>query len=142
MDVQVSRRMRARPAEVAAVMFDPDRDPEWIGGARSVEVLSPDPHGAGARIRRAGRFLGRRFSWVTELTEFVPDRLMRMAFVEGPMRGEVTYAIEPEGGGARVSIRNCGGSSFAFPGLAWILRRSVGKDLERLAALAEAAGRS
>jgi hypothetical protein len=74
---------------------------------------------------------------VTELLEFAPDRLMRMRFAEGPMKGEVTYRIEPEGNGSRVSIRNAGGSSFSFPGMAWLLKRSVSKDLERVAALVE-----
>lgn len=135
MDVEVSKTMRATPAAVAAVMFDPDRDPEWIGGARAVERLSPNPLAPGARTRRLGGFLGRKFSWVTQVEEHVPERLLRMRFVEGPMSGEVSYRIEPIEGGSRVSIRNRGGSSFALPGMSWMLRRSVAKDLDRLAGL-------
>jgi hypothetical protein len=60
---------------------------------------------------------------------------LRMRFVEGPMKGgDVTYRIEPDGSGSRVSIGNTG------PGpqlIAWFVRRSVGKDLERLARLVE-----
>ena len=132
MDIEVERRMAAAPATVAEIMFDPDHDPSWIGGAKAVERLSPDPHRIGARVRRTGGFLGKRFSWVTELAEYVPDHLMRMRFVEGPMKGEVTYRIEPNGDGSRVFIRNSGGSSFTVPGVGLMLRRSVGKDLERL----------
>ena len=58
-----------------------------------------------------------------------------MDFVEGPMKGgDVTYRIEPDGDGSRVSIRNTG------PGpqlMGWFVRRSVAKDLERLARLVE-----
>jgi hypothetical protein len=117
-------------------MFDPCRDPEWIGGAKSVEPPAGDPHRLGARVKRIGGFLGRKFFWVTELAAFEPNRLMRMRFVEGPMKGEVVYAITPEAAGARVSIRNSGGANFAIPGMAWMLRRSVAKDLERLEGLA------
>src|SRR4051794_41214535 len=123
-------------------MFDPQRDPEWIGGARAVEPLGSDPHETGARVRRTGGFLGRKFSWVTELLEFKPDRLMRMRFIEGPMKGEVTYRIDPQGSGSRVSIRNAGGSSFSFPGVGWLLKRSVSKDLERLPGPVQRRGRS
>jgi hypothetical protein len=90
----------------------------------------------GARVKRIGGFLGRKFFWVTELAAFEPDRLMGMRFVEGPMKGEVVYTIAPDGEGARVSIRNSGGASFSVPGMAWMLRRSVAKDLERLEKLA------
>jgi hypothetical protein len=79
--------------------------------------------------------MGRKFSWVTEVAEFQPDRLLRMNFIAGPMKGgDVTYRIEPEGNGSRVSIRNTG------PGpqlMAWFVKRSVGKDLDRLANLVE-----
>ncbi len=137
MDVLVSTDMAASPRRVAAVMFDPRRDPEWIGGARAVDPPTDDPTAVGARTRRHGGFLGKKFSWVTEVVEHRPDSLLRMNFVEGPMRGEVSYAIEPRPNGSRVSIRNAGSSSFSVPGMAWMLRRSVAKDLERLKRIIE-----
>jgi uncharacterized protein YndB with AHSA1/START domain len=137
MDITVTKAIRASPAQVAAIMFDPRQDPEWIGGAKSVDLLSPEPLQLGARVRRNGGFLGRKFSWVTEVLEYVPERLLRMKFVEGPMTGEVSYRSEPAGEGSLVSVRNSGGSSFSVPGMSWMLRRSVGKDLDRLAALVD-----
>ena len=133
MDVTASTSIGAPPAAVAAVMFDPNSDPAWIGGAKSVEPPSGDPVAIGARTTRQGGFMGRKFSWQTEVVEFEPDRLLRMRFVEGPMKGgEVTYRIESDGSGSRVSIRNTGaGLSF----LGWFVKRSVSKDLERLAKL-------
>lgn len=135
MDVTASIEIPAPPANIAAIMFDPAHDPAWIGGAKAVEALSPDPVAIGARTRRIGGFLGKRFSWVTEVREYEPGRLLRMAFVEGPMQGEVSYRIEPNAGGSRVSIRNHGGASFRLPGMSRMVRRSVGKDPERLKAL-------
>ena len=65
--------------------------------------------------------MGRKFSWETEVIGHDPDRLLDMRFIEGPMKGGgVTYRIEPEGGGSRVSIRNSG------PGpqiMGWFVRR-------------------
>lgn len=135
MDVTVTIDMPAPPERVAAIMFDPRRDPEWIGGARSVDMPPDDPTAIGARTRRNGGFLGKKFSWVTEVIEHRPNAMLRMAFVEGPMKGEVSYTIEPTGSGSRVSIRNSGGASFSMPGMTWMLRRSVAKDLDRLKAL-------
>jgi len=39
---------------VASIMFDPARDPEWIGGARSVEWHVSDPTAIGAKVTRHG----------------------------------------------------------------------------------------
>jgi uncharacterized protein YndB with AHSA1/START domain len=135
MDVTASRTIRAGPEDVVRVMFDPRRDPEWIGGARSVDPSSGDPAAIGARTTRHGGFMGKRFSWTTEVVEHRPERLIRVRFVEGPMKGgDVTYRIEPDVNGSRVSIRNTG------PGpqiMGWFVKRSVGKDLDRLAKLVE-----
>ena len=60
-----------------------------------------------------------------------------MAFVEGPMKGGVSYEVRPDGEGAVASVHNRGGASFSVPGMAWMLRKSVAKDLERLAAIVE-----
>ena len=133
MEATATRTIAAPPAAIALIMFDPRRDPEWIGGAKSVEPPAGDPTKIGACVTRHGGFLGRKFSWTTEVEGFEPNRLLRMRFVEGPMKGgSVTYRIEPDGGGSRVSIRNTG------PGpqlMAWFVERSVGKDLDRLAKL-------
>ena len=116
-------------------MFDPRRDPQWIGGAKSIDLPAVDPVAQGARTTRHGGFLGRKFSWTTEVVDHQPNRRLAMRFVAGPMTGgEVIYAIEPEKGGSLVSIRNTG------PGpqlMAWFVRRSVEKDLARLAKLVE-----
>ena len=79
--------------------------------------------------------MGRKFSWQTEVQGFEADHLLHMYFTNGPMKGgSVTYRIEPDGTHSRVSIRNTG------PGprlMSWFVRRSVGKDLGRLAKLVE-----
>ena len=87
-------------------------------------------------MTRHGGFMGRKFSWQTEVASHEPDRLLHMTFVAGPMKGgSVTYRIERDANGSRVSIRNNGpGPGF----MACFVKRSVGKDLDRLAKLVEA----
>jgi len=135
MDVTATRKISASPARVAAIMFDPTRDPEWIGGAKSVDPPTGNPTVIGARTTRHGGFMGRKFSWQTEVVEFEPNSLLDMRFVAGPMKGgSVTYRIAPVGDASQVSIRNTG------PGpqlMGWFVKRSVGRDLARLARLAE-----
>ena len=132
-DVTASRTIAASPGHVAAVMFDPTRDPEWIGGAKTVDAPSANPTAVGARTTRHGGFMGRKFSWQTEVVECEPNRLLDMRFVAGPMKGGgVTYRIQPVGNASLVTIRNTG------PGpqlMGWFVKRSVGKDLDRLARL-------
>lgn len=130
MEATATRTVGASPQEIARVMFDPRRDPEWIGGAKSVEPAEGDPTAVGARVIRHGGFMGRKFSWQTEVVRFEPNRLLDMHFVSGPMKGgDVTYRIEPAERGCKVSIRNTG------PGpqiMSLFVKRSVGKDLKRL----------
>ena len=117
-------------------MFDPFRDPQWIGGAKSVDAPPRVPTKIGAVTTRHGGFLGRKFSWTTEVQGFEEDRLLHMAFIAGPMKGGgVTYRIQPAGNASLVTIRNTG------PGpqlMGWFVKRSVGKDLDRLAELVTA----
>lgn len=135
MEATASRHIDAPPEKVAAVMFDPHHDPEWIGGAQKVDPPWGDPTVVGARTNRSGRFMGKKFAWTTEVAEFHPNKLLRMNFIGGPMKGgDVTYRIEPEGDGSRVWIKNIGpGRGF----MQWFVKRSVGKDLDRLASLVE-----
>ena len=134
-DVTVRSTIAAAAADVATVIFDPNRDPEWIGGAQRVEVIGPLPYGVGTRVRRHGAFLGRSFAWVTEVTEFEANRLVRMKHVSGPFTGGVDYSIAPVAEGSEVVIRNYGKASFWFPFMAAMMRASVRADLKRLGRL-------
>lgn len=139
-DVTVSEYIDARAARVAEVMFEAANDPLWIGGARRADVLGPLPYDIGTRVRRTGSFLGRRFSWVTEVAEFRPGGLVRMKHVAGPFKGGVDYSVAPSGSGSRVTIRNYGGASFWFPFMGAMMKRAVAADLRRLKRLVETGG--
>lgn len=138
MEIEVSREMSAAPATVAAVMFDPRRDREWMANTQLAEVPHGDWTAPGARVRREGTLLGRKLGWTTRVEEHVPDRLLRLAFVDGPMSGEISYAIEPSEGGARVTIHDR--SQYDFTVMSWMIRQQFSDDLDRLARLVEGAG--
>jgi uncharacterized membrane protein len=127
----------ARPRdEVAAYLRDPANDTSWIGGIRSVRLLTPGPVTVGSRVERVASFLGRRIRYVNEITELTGDRLaMRSVRSSFPMR--VIYGYRDAGGAAtEVSVRVEGdaGRFYAVLGplLGLAVRRSIGRDLRNL----------
>jgi uncharacterized membrane protein len=130
-DVSVTEIVEASPDRVRRIMFDARQDPTWMAAVKSVEPLGDLR--PGARVRRTGRFLGRTLRWTTEVISVSAHRL-DLQIVDGPMRGTVTYRIEPEGDGSRVTIRNVGHAPAFAPRwlLIWAMRRSLAADLRRL----------
>ena len=108
-----------------------------MAAVKSVEPI--DTHDEpGARVRRIGRFLGRPLRWTTELIAKTPSQL-DLRIIDGPMRGTVSYSIEPARSGSQVTIRNTGDApGFApRPLLMWAMRRSLNADLRRLQRVVE-----
>ena len=138
LDVSVTELVAVSPERVRRIMFDARQDPSWMSAVKNVEPLS-DHLCPGARVRRIGRFLGRTLRWTTEVTRVTPE-ILELEIVDGPMRGTVTYRIEPERVGSRVTIRNVGRAPRFGP--QWLLklamRRSLASDLRRLKRAAEA----
>ena len=139
LDVSVAMPVSASPDRVRSYMFDPRHDPEWMAAVKTVEPLDDDAR-PGARVRRVGRFLGRTLRWTTEVVSVQPTEL-QLRIIDGPMRGTVTYRVEPSESGSLVTIRNTGHA----PGFAprWLLavamRRSLNADLRRLRQAVESA---
>jgi hypothetical protein len=134
-DVTVTRDMPFSAERIASVMFDPSQDSRWIGGAKAAEPLDGASLDVGSRVKRTGGFLGRKFSWTTEVTELQPARRLAMRHVAGPFAGEVVYSVDPTPEGARVTVRNTGKASFELPGMGMMMKASVAKDLQRLESL-------
>lgn len=144
LDVTATVDIDAPPERVAAVEFDPARDPEWIGGVDRVEALTPPPIGVGSRVRRVGGFLGRTIEWIMHVEVFERDRHVGMRAVRSPFPMAVDYHLEPLGPDrtrASIRIRGEGSGMYALPGplLGPMVRRSVAGDLRRLRAIVEAA---
>lgn len=99
LDVTASLRIDSPPSAVAAVQFDPTRDPDWIGGVDRVELLTPPPLALQSQVRRLGRFLGRRIEWVMRIDELEADRHVGMHALRSPFPMDVDYLLEPLDGG-------------------------------------------
>jgi hypothetical protein len=143
LDVTASVRINAPPAAVAAVEFDPARDPEWIGGVNRVELLTPAPLGLTSQVRRIGGFLGRPVEWIMRIDAFEPDRHVGMHAIRSPFPMDVDYHLEPLDGGrstqASIRIRGEARGMYGLPGplLGPMVRRSVTGDLRRLKTIVE-----
>jgi hypothetical protein len=143
LDVTATVDIKATAATVAAVQFDPDRDPEWIGGVDRVERVTSGPIGEGSRVRRLGGFLGRPIVWLMHVVAFEPDRLVAMHAIESPFPMDVDYRLQPLGDGrhtrASIRIRGEARGMYGMPG--WLagpmVKRSVEGDLKRLKSIVE-----
>jgi uncharacterized membrane protein len=141
-DVSVDIDISAAPADVAAVMFDPQREPEWMKAVTGVEIVDP-ALAPGARVRRRGSFLGHEFAWTTEVEAVHFPHVLTLRVVDGPFVGTVSYQIQRSGAGSTVRIRNIGEPTklgFLPTGLlAAPMRNALNADLERLKAIVETA---
>jgi carbon monoxide dehydrogenase subunit G len=133
--------IRRSPQEVAAYMFDPAHDPNWIGGISEAERLDGGPIAAGSRVRRRASFMGRRIDYVMEIVTFEPDRRLVMHAIQAPMPMDVTYEVEPSGSDARARVRVQGHAGniyrIASPLIGVQVRRSITSDVERLKRILE-----
>ena len=140
-DVRVEANVARSPDEVAAYMFDPRHDPEWITGIEHVDP--PDtPVAVGSETHRLARFMGRRIEYVLRVKEYIPDRLMVMESVRAPFPMGVTYGVESDGSGSCVSLRVTGGYGLlmrlAQPIFSRQIKRSLEADLRHLRGRLEA----
>ena len=140
-DVRVEARIARPPDDVAAYMFDPQHDPDWITGIERVDPPAAAV-GVGTETHRLARFMGRRIDYVLQVTEHVPGRLLVMESVRAPFPMGVTYGVEPDGSGSRVSLRVTGGYGLlmrlAEPLMSRQIRRNLESDLRHLRARLEA----
>jgi hypothetical protein len=141
-DVVAEIDIAAAPADVAGVMFDAQREPEWIRAVKGVELVDPALV-AGARVRRTGTFAGREFSWVTTVEAVHFPHVLALRLSEGPFTGTVRYDIQRAGAGSRVRIRNAGeAAGLAFPAamITGPMKAALDGDLQRLKVIVEKSG--
>jgi hypothetical protein len=139
-DVVADIEIAADPADIAAVMFDPGREPEWMKAVQSVELIDP-ALAPGAKVRHRGSFLGQQISWITEVETVHFPHVLTLRVSEGPFEGTVRYEIQRSGTGSRARVRNVGKpTSMGFLPAAMIegpMRSAMAADLARLKALVE-----
>jgi hypothetical protein len=140
MDVIAEVDIAAEPTDVAGVMFDPQREPEWMTVVSSVELVDPGL-AIGARVKHRGRALGFDIEWTTAVEAFHFPHLLRLRVTEGPFTGTIEYGIQRSAGGSRARIRNAGeptGLGFVPASLVENqVRTALQNDLARLKQLVE-----
>jgi uncharacterized membrane protein len=141
LDVTAEVRIDRPPDEVASYEFEPRNDPKWIGGVKTVEVLSSSPFAKGSQVLRKGGFMGRPIEWLMEVVDFEPGRRVAMHALRSPFPMDVTYELAPTDGATTAKIR-VQGEARGFYGLFGpltpvMVRRSVAGDLRRLKKLVE-----
>jgi hypothetical protein len=143
-DVTATLEIAAPVESVAAVQFDPRRDPDWIGGVDRVEVMTDLPISTGFRVRRIGGFMGRPIEWLMQVEAFEPARHVGMHALQSPFPMDVDYHLEGvrDGRATRARIRIRGDAKGMYgalpdPIMGWMVRRSVQGDLQRLKRIVE-----
>src|SRR5215212_2477757 len=113
-DIVGEVEIAAAPADIAAVMFDPAREPEWMKAVDRVEIIDP-ALAPGARVRHHASFLGKEISWQTVVDAVHFPHVLALKIDEGPFIGTVRYDIQRSGAGSVARIRNIGEpGKFAF----------------------------
>jgi hypothetical protein len=139
-DVFADVLIAASPADVAAVMFDPAREPEWIGAVQSIELIDAALV-AGARVRHQGRIAGRDVSWISQVSAVHFPHKLTMEISAGPFAGVLDYSVARTADGTVARVRNAGDFDIGMPLPAALVagevRAALAKDLARLKALVE-----
>ncbi len=138
-DVTAEIEIAASPADIAAVMFDPHRDPDWMAAVSTVDVMDPGIK-PGARVRRAGTLFTKDISWTTEVVAFHFPHVLELRVLDGPFVGSIVYQVGRSAGGSVARIQNVG--EMRAPGLpesmiGGPMRAAMASDLARLKALVE-----
>src|ERR1700751_4037146 len=95
MDFYIERTIHAAPQDVATIMFDPDREAEWMEKGAAAAPLTPRPLAVGSmvgsRARRSAGGHGWPGSFVTKVTAVEPDSRLEMEIVRPGRHGFITY---------------------------------------------------
>ncbi len=142
-DVSEAVEIAAAPADIAAVMFDPAREPEWMTSVGLVEVVD-NALRPGARVRHTGRLFGQPVTWTTTVEAVHFPHVLTLRVSDGPFTGIVNYQIQRSPGGSTARIQNRGdggaiggGAGGDAAALEEPIREILRADLARLKTLVE-----
>jgi uncharacterized protein YndB with AHSA1/START domain len=141
-DVTAETEIAASPADIAAVMFDPEREPEWMSAVKRVEIIDAALQ-PGARVKRTASFMGHEIGWTTQVEAVHFPHVLRLRIDDGPFTGTVAYSIQRSAGGSTVRVHNQGQTTkLGFLPASVIeapMRSAMNADLARLKAIVEGA---
>jgi hypothetical protein len=131
--------------KVADYASDPDRAPEWYVNIKSAVWQTPKPLVASSKIAFIAEFLGKRLSYIYEVTELSENKMV-MRTTDGPFPMETTYLWEKLGeNSTRMTLRNRGNpsgfSKLFSPFMALMMKNANRKDLNNIKQILERSGR-
>jgi uncharacterized protein YndB with AHSA1/START domain len=132
-----------RPVDdVFAFLVDPSKTADWTPGVTEARRTSEGPVGVGTTVLFTGRFLGRGFESVSEVTAFVPGQKFTSKSISGPIHLEVDSTLQPVDGGTRLATVYRGESrgffKLAEPVIVRLTKKHFETAAENLKALLEA----
>ncbi|HEY1936190.1 MAG TPA: hypothetical protein VGG99_29640 [Acetobacteraceae bacterium] len=141
--VEVAITIRRPRRDVGRVMFNPQYDPEWIGGILEVRRAEAGPLRRGSTLERVSRSRWRDCVSVFHVVDHEPDRTLEL-HADPPVAQRIRYTLEgiPEGTIARIKAHRAAAGMLRLPISidAMLLRRAIMQDLDRLKWLVEAGG--
>lgn len=127
---------------VAEYASNPDNAPEWYVNIKSADWKTPKPLVTGSQVAFLAHFLGRKFAYTYEFTEFIPGQKLVMCTTERHFPMETTYtwkAIDDRS--TKMTLRNQGSptgfSKLFAPLMATMMRKANTQDLINLKRILE-----
>jgi uncharacterized protein YndB with AHSA1/START domain len=132
-----------RPVDqVFAFLVDPGKTSDWTPGLTEARQMSEGPVGVGTTVLFIGKFLGRSFESLSEVTDYVPNEKFSSKTTSGPIHLEVDSTLQPVDGGTRLATVYRGESrgffKLAEPVIVRLTRKHFETAAENLKALLEA----
>ena len=123
--------LKARPAEVFAVVADVPRKHEWVSEVIASRLTSDGPMGPGTTFEDTVRFMGRTSVVPTAFTEFDPPRKIVYRHLEGPVQAELSYVMASRGPGTELTVTIDTQLPRYLRPLTPILRSAMGRQMAR-----------
>jgi uncharacterized protein YndB with AHSA1/START domain len=133
MDFFVEQTIHASPEDVARIMFDPDREDEWVVKGARAERLTLGPFAVGSRVRHEAGIHGWKVAFTTEVKALEPGRRLEMEVIEGPDHGQIIYQVAPTSGGAIATIHVHDEGLARIPHSVWARKDQAKENLRNLA---------
>ena len=92
----------AEPADVFAVLSDPERLSDWQPTTVAVRRQRQGPLGLGERFEEVHKGLGRELTSTVEVAAYDPPRLFALHLVSGAVPLDGRWELEPSRGGTRL----------------------------------------
>jgi uncharacterized membrane protein len=117
------------PQDVWAYIADFPRGPEWIPGQIEKRAITPEPYGAGTRIKAVQKVPGRTVEGTFEIADWQPAARLVERSIDGPLQVQVNYHLAPTPTGTALTITYDIAGSGLYKVVELLTARSIRKSL-------------